>query len=96
LFNFEDFNVLTILFAEYLSHDLPYRLSSDDVFITSGCTQAIDVALAMLARPGANVLLPWPGFQFMNFVPLLGVLKFGIMIFSQRKALRLILMLLKP
>ncbi|KAE8707818.1 putative aminotransferase TAT2 [Hibiscus syriacus] len=48
--------------AEYLSSDLPYKLSSDDVFITSGCTQAIDVALAMLARPGANILIPRPGF----------------------------------
>lgn len=48
--------------AEYLSRDLPYKLSSDDVFVTSGCTQAIDVALAMLARPGANILLPRPGF----------------------------------
>ncbi|GMY31896.1 probable aminotransferase TAT2 isoform X3 [Fagus crenata] len=48
--------------AEYLSRDLPYKLSSDDVFITCGCTQAIDVALAMLARPGANILLPRPGF----------------------------------
>ncbi|KAJ6671586.1 TYROSINE AMINOTRANSFERASE [Salix viminalis] len=38
------------------------KLSSDDVFITSGCTQAIDVALTMLARPGANILLPRPGF----------------------------------
>lgn len=48
--------------AEYLSRCLPYQLSSDDVFVTSGCTQAIDVALAMLARPGANILLPRPGF----------------------------------
>ncbi|KAK6229396.1 hypothetical protein SCA6_018347 [Theobroma cacao] len=48
--------------AEYLSCDLPYKLSSDDVFVTSGCTQAIDVALAMLGRPGANILLPRPGF----------------------------------
>ncbi|KAF4378925.1 probable aminotransferase TAT2 [Cannabis sativa] len=48
--------------AEYLSRDLPYKLTSDDVFITSGCTQAIDVALTMLARPGANILLPRPGF----------------------------------
>lgn len=45
-----------------MSRDLPYKLTSDDVFITSGCTQAIDVALAMLARPGANILLPKPGF----------------------------------
>ncbi|OIW06088.1 hypothetical protein TanjilG_29844 [Lupinus angustifolius] len=48
--------------AEYLSHDLPYQLSSDDVFITCGCTQAIDVSIAMLAHPGANILLPRPGF----------------------------------
>ncbi|KAG6637269.1 hypothetical protein I3843_11G162800 [Carya illinoinensis] len=51
-----------IAIAEYLSRDLPYKLSADDVFITSGCTQAIDVALAMLACPGANILLPRPGF----------------------------------
>ncbi|KAE9620777.1 putative aromatic-amino-acid transaminase [Lupinus albus] len=48
--------------AEYLSRDLPYQLSSEDVFITCGCTQAIDVSIAMLARPGANILLPRPGF----------------------------------
>ncbi|MED6168391.1 hypothetical protein PIB30_011282 [Stylosanthes scabra] len=48
--------------AEYLSRDLPYQLSSEDVFITCGCTQAIDVSVAMLARPGANILLPRPGF----------------------------------
>ncbi|XP_020238044.1 probable aminotransferase TAT2 [Cajanus cajan] len=51
-----------IAIAEYLSRDLPYQLSSDDVFITCGCTQAIDVSVAMLARPGANILLPRPGF----------------------------------
>ncbi|KAJ4726315.1 Tyrosine aminotransferase [Melia azedarach] len=43
--------------AEYLSRDLPYKLTSDDVLITSGCTQAVDVAMAMLARPRANILL---------------------------------------
>lgn len=48
--------------AEYLSRDLPYKLSSEDVFITCGCTQAIDVAMAMLVHPGANILLPRPGF----------------------------------
>ncbi|KAG5020334.1 hypothetical protein AAZX31_06G219800 [Glycine max] len=51
-----------IAIAEYLSRDLPYQLSRDDVFITCGCTQAIDVSVAMLARPGANILLPRPGF----------------------------------
>ncbi|CAM8951836.1 unnamed protein product [Rhodiola kirilowii] len=48
--------------ADYLGQDLPYDLTADDVYITSGCTQAIDVALTILARPGANILLPRPGF----------------------------------
>ncbi|CAI9088716.1 OLC1v1023135C1 [Oldenlandia corymbosa var. corymbosa] len=48
--------------AEYLSRDLPYQLSPDDVFVTAGCTQAIEMVLSILARPGANVLLPRPGF----------------------------------
>ncbi|KAI4325126.1 hypothetical protein MLD38_030549 [Melastoma candidum] len=50
--------------AEYLSRDLPYELSSEDVFITIGCAQAVDVMLTVLARPGANILLPRPGFPF--------------------------------
>ncbi|KAL2944415.1 putative aminotransferase TAT2 [Bienertia sinuspersici] len=48
--------------ADYLSHDLPYKLTMDDVFVTSGCTNAIDIALCILARPNANILVPRPGF----------------------------------
>ncbi|XP_057792498.1 nicotianamine aminotransferase 1-like [Salvia miltiorrhiza] len=48
--------------AEYLSKDLPYDLSSDDVFLTIGCTQALEAILTALARPGANILLPRPGY----------------------------------
>ncbi|CAH9089130.1 unnamed protein product [Cuscuta europaea] len=50
--------------AEYLSQDLPYELSPDDVYLTLGCTQAIEVLLTVLARPNANILLPRPGFPF--------------------------------
>ncbi|KAK9285120.1 hypothetical protein L1049_024305 [Liquidambar formosana] len=50
--------------AEYLSRDLPYQLSPDDVYLTLGCTQAIEVILTVLARPGANILLPTPGFPY--------------------------------
>ncbi|GAB4859579.1 Nicotianamine aminotransferase 1 [Ancistrocladus abbreviatus] len=50
--------------AEYLSGDLPYKLSPDDVFLTLGCTQAIEITLSALACPGANILLPRPGFPF--------------------------------
>lgn len=50
--------------AEYLSLELPYKLTPDDVFLTLGCTQAIETILTVLARPGANILLPRPGFPF--------------------------------
>ena len=50
--------------ADYLSRDLPYTLSPDDVYLTIGCTQAIEVMLTVLARPGANILLPRPGFPY--------------------------------
>ncbi|KAF8043339.1 hypothetical protein BT93_A1624 [Corymbia citriodora subsp. variegata] len=48
--------------AEYLSRDLPYKLTPDDVFVTSGCKDAIHVMITVLARAGSNVLLPRPGF----------------------------------
>ncbi|KAJ9537626.1 hypothetical protein OSB04_030359 [Centaurea solstitialis] len=48
--------------SEYLSTSLPYKLSSDDVYVTAGCTQAIEVAISILARPNANILVPKPGF----------------------------------
>lgn len=50
--------------AEYLSQDLPNKLSPDDVYLTIGCTQAIEVILNVLARPTANILLPRPGFPY--------------------------------
>ncbi|XP_058100562.1 probable aminotransferase TAT2 isoform X2 [Magnolia sinica] len=50
--------------AEYLSHDLPYKLSPDDVFVTVGCGQSTHIALSVLARPGANILLPRPGYSY--------------------------------
>ncbi|XP_050248358.1 tyrosine aminotransferase-like [Quercus robur] len=50
--------------ADYLSRDLPYTLSPDDVFLTIGCIQAIEVTLRALARPDANILLPRPCFPF--------------------------------
>jgi len=45
-----------------LSRELPEKLCADDVYITAGCTQAIELALSILARPGSNILLPRPGF----------------------------------
>ncbi|KAL3754655.1 hypothetical protein ACJRO7_001845 [Eucalyptus globulus] len=48
--------------ADYLSCDLPYKLSPDDVNLTLECKQAIEAILTVLACPGANILLPRPGF----------------------------------
>ncbi|TVU32323.1 hypothetical protein EJB05_24048 [Eragrostis curvula] len=48
--------------AEHLSHDLPYKLTTDDIFLTAGGTQAIEVVISVLAKPGTNILLPKPGY----------------------------------
>nr|CAB3490020.1 unnamed protein product [Digitaria exilis] len=51
--------------SQYLSRDLPYELSADDVYLTSGCAQAIEIVCSVLARHGANnILLPRPGYLF--------------------------------
>ncbi|GMF41199.1 unnamed protein product [Phytophthora fragariaefolia] len=39
-------------------------LTKDDIFITSGCSGAIDIAVRGLLNPGDNILLPKPGFPF--------------------------------
>ncbi|KAJ4729763.1 Tyrosine aminotransferase [Melia azedarach] len=57
-----NFNFLQL--EDYLNRGLPYKLSPDDVYITLGCKQAIEVILTVLARPGANILLPRPGWPF--------------------------------
>ncbi|MCD9641249.1 hypothetical protein HAX54_027338 [Datura stramonium] len=48
--------------AEYLSRDYPYELSPNDVHVTAGAKQAIDVLITALAVSGANILLPRPGY----------------------------------
>ncbi|KFK30644.1 hypothetical protein AALP_AA6G008700 [Arabis alpina] len=46
--------------AEYLSRDLSYQISPNDVHITVGCLQAIEILISALATPGSNILLPRP------------------------------------
>lgn len=50
--------------AEFLSRDLPHNLSPDDIYLTCGCIQSIEVILTALAYPKANILLPRPGFPY--------------------------------
>ncbi|XP_062997021.1 tyrosine aminotransferase [Elgaria multicarinata webbii] len=45
----------------YSSPEAP--LEAQDVILTSGCSQAIELALAVLANPGQNILVPRPGFS---------------------------------
>lgn len=37
-------------------------MSEGDVFLTAGANHAIEVVLSALARPGANILFPKPGY----------------------------------
>uniref|UniRef100_A0A8C5WHG5 Tyrosine aminotransferase n=1 Tax=Leptobrachium leishanense TaxID=445787 RepID=A0A8C5WHG5_9ANUR len=49
-------------------------LEAKDVILTSGCSQAIELALAVLANPGQNILVPRPGFSLYKTLALsLGV-----------------------
>lgn len=48
-----------MIFLVFLFH-LPAR--SQDVFITSGCSHALDLCISLLAEPGQNILIPRPGF----------------------------------
>uniref|UniRef100_A0A673Z578 Tyrosine aminotransferase n=1 Tax=Salmo trutta TaxID=8032 RepID=A0A673Z578_SALTR len=38
-------------------------LEAEDVLLTSGCSQAIDLAITVLCNPGDNILVPCPGFS---------------------------------
>lgn len=49
--------------AEHLSRDLPYKLTTDDIFLTVGANHAIEVLVKVLARPGANILFPRPNYS---------------------------------
>lgn len=58
------FNVCRAV-AEYLNRDLPYKLSADDIYITLGCMEAVEIILTVITRLGAaNILLPRPGWPF--------------------------------
>ncbi|XP_024536669.1 probable aminotransferase TAT2 [Selaginella moellendorffii] len=62
--------------AEFLSKDLPYSLSADDIFMTAGCSQAIQFCIGALANSEkpSNMLLPRPGFPlYQSFCNLFGV-----------------------
>ncbi|EEH59983.1 tyrosine aminotransferase [Micromonas pusilla CCMP1545] len=44
------------------SHDFCHPLSLHDVYVTAGCSEALEHCIAVLVAPGKNILLPRPGF----------------------------------
>ncbi|KAF8107191.1 hypothetical protein N665_0125s0019 [Sinapis alba] len=49
--------------ADYVNSELPTKLSPEDVFITGGCNQAIEIVIDSLAgNRASNILLPNPGY----------------------------------
>ncbi|PWA72763.1 tyrosine/nicotianamine aminotransferase, Pyridoxal phosphate-dependent transferase [Artemisia annua] len=48
--------------AEHLSKDLPYKLTTDDIFLTVGANHAIEILLKVFGQPGANILFPTPNY----------------------------------
>ncbi|XP_066570039.1 tyrosine aminotransferase isoform X2 [Amia ocellicauda] len=38
-------------------------LETEDVILTSGCSQAIELSIGVLCNPGQNILVPCPGFS---------------------------------
>ncbi|CAL4969779.1 unnamed protein product [Urochloa decumbens] len=62
--------------AAYLSRYLPYELSTGDIVLTAGCNHGIEIMMAVLAAPGANVLLPRPGYPLYEARAALGGLEF--------------------
>lgn len=60
--------------ADYLSENLPFQLSEEDVIMTSGCNQALQVCFDVLASDGCNILVPRPGFpMYETYCTYLGV-----------------------
>ncbi|KAL2634026.1 hypothetical protein R1flu_005505 [Riccia fluitans] len=60
--------------ADHLSEKLPFQLSEQDVIMTAGCNQALQVCLDVLAFDGCNILVPRPGFPiYETYCKFLGV-----------------------
>jgi tyrosine aminotransferase len=48
--------------AKYCSKpNVTYK--SSDIYLTNGCSQALDLCITVLANPGQNILIPKPGFS---------------------------------
>uniref|UniRef100_A0A1A9VRY0 Tyrosine aminotransferase n=1 Tax=Glossina austeni TaxID=7395 RepID=A0A1A9VRY0_GLOAU len=48
--------------AKYSAHQSSEEIKTENIFITSGCSSALEYCILALAERGQNVLLPRPGF----------------------------------
>jgi len=44
------------------STDMGAPVTAQDVIVTSGCSQSLELVITLLANPGQNILIPRPGF----------------------------------
>jgi len=49
--------------AKYASRPEKLIYNFNDILLTNGCSQAIDLCITVLANPGQNILIPRPGFS---------------------------------
>lgn len=52
--------------AKYSSH--MGQITADDVFITNGCSMAIEMCFLALANPGENILIPCPAWNYITWL----------------------------
>jgi tyrosine aminotransferase len=52
--------------AHYAKH--MGNVTADDVFLTSGCSMAVEWCLKALANPGENVLIPRPSWHYLTYI----------------------------
>ncbi|QDZ24576.1 tyrosine/nicotianamine aminotransferase [Chloropicon primus] len=55
-------------FREAITREIRPALGENAVFVTSGCSQALQFALTALAKDGSNVLVPNPAFPLYNTI----------------------------
>mmetsp|Transcript_19290 Transcript_19290/g.31574 ORF Transcript_19290/g.31574 Transcript_19290/m.31574 type:complete len:454 (-) Transcript_19290:210-1571(-) len=61
-----DSHARSVLAKRYSCPSAP--LVAGDVFLTSGCSQALDICLCVLANAGQNILLPAPSFPLYHTI----------------------------
>ena len=49
--------------ANFMSRPETLKYNANDILLTNGCSQALDLCITCLANPGQNILIPRPSFS---------------------------------